>query len=129
MLHDPISDFLTRIRNAKSQQHRYVDIPVSKQKLCIAEVMKDKGFIDNFIVNEEKRTLRIYLKYGSNRASVVNDLKRVSKPGLRRYVGYREIPKILGGMGIAVVSTNHGILEGEKAREQKLGGEILCYIW
>jgi len=129
MLHDPISDFLTRIRNAKSQQHRYVDIPLSKEKIHIAKVMHENGFIDNHIVNEEKRTLRVYLKYGSNRKSVLNGLRRISKPGLRRYICHQEIPKILGGMGIAVLSTNKGILEGEKAREQKLGGEILCYIW
>ncbi|MBS0630070.1 MAG: 30S ribosomal protein S8 [Verrucomicrobia bacterium] len=129
MLHDPISDFLTRIRNAKSQLHRYVDIPLSKEKVRIAKVLHDNGFIDNSIVNEEKRTLRVYLKYGANRKSVLNGLQRVSKPGLRRYIGHREIPKILGGMGIAVLSTNKGILEGEAAREQKLGGEILCYIW
>lgn len=129
MLHDPISDFLTRIRNAKAQMHKYVDIPASKQKEHIAKVMQGSGFINSFIVNKEKKTLRVYLKYAANRTSVVNGLKRVSKPGLRRYIKHTEIPKILGGMGIAVVSTNRGILEGEQAREQKLGGEILCYIW
>lgn len=129
MFHDPISDFLTRIRNAQSQLHRYVDIPLSKEKVRIAKVLHENGFVDNYIVNEEKKTLRIYLKYGANRSSVLNGLRRVSKPGLRRYIGHREIPKILGGMGIALLSTNQGILEGEKAREQKLGGEILCYIW
>lgn len=129
MLHDPISDFLTRIRNANSQLHRYVDIPLSKEKLNIAKVLHDNGFIDNLIANQEKRTLRVYLKYGANRKAVLNGLRRISKPGLRRYIGHQEIPKILGGMGIAVLSTNKGILDGEKAREQKLGGEILCYIW
>lgn len=129
MFHDPISDFLTRIRNAQSQQHRYVDIPLSKEKVYIAKVLHEKGFVENYIVNEEKKTLRLYLKYGPNRRSVLNGLRRVSKPGLRRYIGYREIPRILGGMGIAVLSTNQGVLDGEKAREQKLGGEVLCYIW
>lgn len=129
MFHDPISDFLTRIRNAQSQLHRYVDIPLSKEKVRIAKVLHENGFVDNYVVNEEKKLLRIYLKYGANRASVLNGLRRISKPGLRRYIGHREIPKILGGMGIALLSTNQGILEGEKAREQKLGGEILCYIW
>jgi len=129
MLHDPISDFLTRIRNASGQLHRYVDIPLSKEKIRIAKVLDDNGFIENYIANEEKRTLRIYLKYGANRKAVLNGLKRISKPGLRCYSGYQDIPRVLGGMGIAIVSTNKGILDGEKAREQKLGGEILCYIW
>lgn len=129
MLHDPIADLLTRIRNAKEQRHRYVDMPVSKQKVEIAKVIQEQGFIEKMIVNEETRTLRIYLKYGANRTPVVQDLKRVSKPGLRRYIGYKDIPKILGGMGIAILSTNKGVVDGETAREQKLGGELICYIW
>jgi small subunit ribosomal protein S8 len=128
MFNDPISDFLTRMRNAQAQKHRYVDIPISKQKVNIAKVLVAQGFIEDVIVNDEKRLIRIILKY-SNRVPVVNGLKRVSKPGLRRYIGHKNIPKILGGMGIAVLSTSQGILDGEAAREQKLGGEVLCYIW
>ncbi len=129
MTHDPISDLLTRIRNAKAQCHRYVDIPLSKEKVRIAKVLEDKGFVGNTIVNEEKKTLRIFLKYSSNRNSVVHGLKRISKPGLRRYIGHKDIPRVLGGMGIAILSTNKGVLDGETARQQKLGGELICYIW
>lgn len=129
MLHDQIADLLTRIRNAQRQFHRYVDIPLSNKKLNIAKVILKQGFVKNVIVNEEKRAIRIYLKYASGREPVVHDLKRVSKPGLRRYIGYKDIPRILGGMGIAILSTSQGVLDGETAREQKLGGELLCYIW
>ena len=129
MLHDPIADFLTRIRNALGQHHRYVDVPLSKKKVQIAKVLQEQGFIDSVIVNDEKRLMRVLLKYAANRKPVVNGLKRVSSPGIRRYIGYQNIPKILGGLGIAILSTNKGILEGENAREQKLGGELLCYIW
>ncbi len=129
MLHDPISDFLTRIRNAQAQKHRYVDMPLSKLKEQIANILLEQKFIADVVVNKEKRLLRVVLRYAANRAPVVNGLKRVSKPGLRRYIGSNDIPKILGGLGIAVLSTNKGILEGETAREQKLGGELLCYIW
>ncbi|NGX58887.1 MAG: 30S ribosomal protein S8 [Chlamydiae bacterium] len=129
MLHDPISDFLTRIRNALRQRHRFVDMPLSKQKLRIAKVMQEQGFVGNVIVNEEKKLMRVVLRYANDRKPVVNGLKRISKPGLRRYIGCHEIPKILGGLGIAILSTNKGVIEGETAREQKLGGELLCYIW
>ena len=129
MLHDPIADFLTRIRNAQKEQHRYVDIPLSKLKHHIALVLQEQGFIQDVMLKKENRLMRVILKYTTNREPLVNGLKRVSKPGLRRYIGYQDIPKILGGMGIAVLSTNKGVLEGETAREQKLGGELLCYIW
>ncbi|NGX46793.1 MAG: 30S ribosomal protein S8 [Chlamydiae bacterium] len=129
MLHDPISDLLTRIRNAQKQRHRYVDVPLSKQKLHIAKVMQEQGFVGNVFVNKEKQALRVVLRYARDRKPVVNGLKRISKPGLRRYIGHNDIPKILGGFGIAILSTNKGIIEGEAAREQKLGGELLCYIW
>jgi len=129
MLHDPIADFLTRIRNAQRQKHRYVDIPLSKQKLHIASVLEKTGFVKQVIVNDEKKILRVILKYGPNLKPVMNGLKRVSKPGLRKYVGYQDIPKILGGLGIAIVSTNRGVVDGETARAEKAGGELLCYIW
>ena len=129
MLHDPIADFLTRIRNAQRQKHRYVDIPMSKQKVAIANVLESTGFIKQVIVNDEKKLVRVVLKYGPNLKPVMNGLKRVSKPGLRKYVGHQDIPKILGGLGIAVLSTNRGIIDGETARTEKSGGELLCYIW
>ncbi len=129
MFHDPISDLLTRIRNAQKQRHRYVDIPLSKEKVRIANVLHEKGFVGQIIVNEERKTVRIFLKYSPDRKAIVHGLKRISKPGVRRYTGYKDIPRVLGGMGIAILSTNKGILEGETAREQKLGGELLCYIW
>jgi len=129
MIFDPIADLLTRIRNALKQHHRYVDIPLSKQKLRIAKVLQQQGFVANVVVNEEKQLIRIMLKYGANRSPVVNGLKRISKPSLRRYIAYQDIPKILGGMGIAILSTNKGVLDGESARQQKLGGELICYIW
>jgi small subunit ribosomal protein S8 len=129
MLHDPISDFLTRIRNAIGQKHGYVDIPLSNAKHNIAKVMQEQGFVKDVLVNKEKKTLRVVLKYARDRKPVVNGLRRISKPGLRRYVGHADIPKILGGLGIAVLSTNKGIIEGETARQEKLGGELLCYIW
>jgi len=128
-MHDPIADFLTRIRNAQRQRHRYVDMPLSKLKHHIAKVMHDEGFLNNVMINEEKRTLRVFLRYGQDRKPVVNGLKRVSRPGLRRYMQSHDIPKILGGLGIAILSTNKGIMEGEAARMQKVGGELLCTIW
>jgi small subunit ribosomal protein S8 len=129
MLHDPIADFLTRIRNAKQRRHRYVDVPLSKQKMHIAKIMQEQGFIQDALVNNEKKLVRLMLKYDRSRNPAMNGLKRVSKPGRRIYIGHQRIPKVLGGLGIAILSTNKGIIEGEKAREQKLGGEILCYIW
>ncbi|NGX39624.1 MAG: 30S ribosomal protein S8 [Chlamydiae bacterium] len=129
MIFDPIADLLTRVRNAQKQRHRYVDVPLSKEKVSIAKVLLAQGFVGEVFINEKKRAFRIYLKYSSNRTPVVHGLKRVSKPGLRRYVGYKDIPKILGGMGIAVLSTSSGILDGNTAREEKLGGEMLCYVW
>lgn len=129
MLHDPIADFLTRIRNAQRQKHRHVDMPLSKQKLNIAKVLENMGFVKHSIVNDEKNVLRIVLKYGPNLKPVMNGLKRVSKPGLRKYVGHQDIPKVLGGFGIAILSTNRGVIDGETARTEKAGGELLCYIW
>ena len=129
MLHDPISDFLTRIRNAQRQCHRFVDIPLSKVKVNIAKVLEECGFIQGHIVNNEKQVIRLLLKYSKNRNPVIHGLRRISKPSVRRYTNHQEIPKILGGMGIAILSTNKGVIEGESAREQKLGGEVLCYVW
>ncbi len=128
-VNDPIADFLTRIRNAKRSRHRYVDIPLSKMKQRIAEILKEEGFLENFLVNAEKKVLRLFLKYNAKRNAVIQGLSRVSKPGLRRYAGSKEIPRVQNGMGISVVSTPKGILEGKSAKEQGVGGEILCCIW
>jgi small subunit ribosomal protein S8 len=128
-LHDPISDFLTRLRNATAAKHRYVDQALSKVKLALAKVLHEQGFIDQFSVDEEERSLRIFLRYQRDREPLIDGLKRVSKPGLRRYLGYREIPRVRGGIGIAILSTPKGIMEGEKARRERLGGELLCIIW
>lgn len=129
MLHDPISDLLTRIRNAQKQQHRYVDIPLSKQKMHIAKVLEKTRFIKEVIVNQKRKLLRVVLRYQTGLHPVINGLKRASKPGLRLYVGHKNIPKSLGGLGIVILSTNIGIIDGETAREKKVGGELLCYIW
>lgn len=128
-LHDPISDFLTRIRNANSRRHKYVDIRLSKQNVNIAKLLESQGFIEHVLLDKEKKKMRVFLKYVKGRTPVVNGVKRNSSPGLRRYIGYRNIPKILGGMGIVVLSTTKGIIDGEAARQQKLGGELLCTVW
>lgn len=128
-LNDPISDLLTRIRNAKNARHRYVDFSPSNTKIEIVKVLQQQGFVDKLLVSEEKRQARVFLKYDHGRESVIRGLKRVSSPSLRRYVGYRQIPKISGGMGIAILSTPGGILDGETARKQKVGGELLCLVW
>ena len=126
---DPIAELLTKIRNSKDAKHRYVDINLSKIKLNVIKILKEHGFIENFLLNEEKRKIRVFLKYSNDRKSIIHGLKRISKPGLRRYTKYTEIPKVLDGIGISVISTSKGILDGEKARQQKVGGEILCYVW
>ncbi len=129
MLHDPIADLLTRIRNAKNARHRFVDFRPSKIKMEIVKVLHEQGFVDKFLMNEEKGQARVFLKYASNREPVIKGLDRMSSPSLRRYVGYRQIPKIYGGMGIAILSTPGGIVDGETARKNKLGGELLCLVW
>ncbi len=129
MLHDPIADLLTRIRNAKMARHRFVDFRPSKIKIEIVRILHEQGFVDKFMVNEEKGQARVFLKYAGGREPVITGLKRMSSPSLRRYLGYREIPKIYGGMGIAILSTPGGIVDGETARKKKLGGELLCLVW
>lgn len=128
-LSDPIANLLTKIRNAKSAKHRYVDVCYSRMIKEIVEVLKHTGFIENYLVNDDKHTLRIFLKYSGLREPVIQGLKRFSKPGLRRYVGYREIPSVLGGLGISVLSTPEGVIDGETAKRKKVGGELLCYVW
>ena len=128
-LTDPIADLLTRIRNANHRQHKFVDIRLSKQNVNIAKLLEAQGFVDHVLLDKEKQRMRVFLKYVKGRGSVVNGLKRNSSPGLRRYISYRKIPKVLGGMGIVVLSTTQGIIDGETARQKKIGGELLCTIW
>jgi small subunit ribosomal protein S8 len=126
---DPIANFLTKIRNSMMAKHRYVDVCYSRMNKDIVQVLKDTGFIENYLVNEKDFKLRIFLKYSRQRESVIQQLKRISKPGLRRYVGYKEVPSILGGLGISVLSTPEGVIDGETARKKKVGGELLCTVW
>lgn len=128
---DPIADLLTRIRNSSGAQKRYVDIPFSKIKLEIVKVIKETGFISEFkeIELNSKKTLRVFLKYTKDRQPVIKQLKRESKPGLRKYVAKEQIPTVLGGMGISVLSTSQGVLEGNEAKKRNLGGELLCVAW
>jgi len=126
---DPIADLLTRIRNAKLAKHRYVDFSSSKIKVAICKLLQEQGFIEKFLVNDEKAQVRVFLKYAYGRDPVINGLKRVSMPSLRRYIGYKKIPKVYGGMGVAILSTPKGIVDGETARKLKVGGELLCLIW
>ncbi len=128
-LSDPIADLLTRIRNAASAKHRHVDARATKLLINLVKVMQKLGFVEKFLIKEEERKMRIFLKYAEGRESLITGLKRVSRPGLRRYVGHTEIPRIDGGMGLVVLSTSKGVLDGESAREQGVGGELLCFIW
>jgi small subunit ribosomal protein S8 len=126
---DPIAELLTKIRNAKGAQHRYVDLSFSKMKVQILEIMKSHGFIENFLVNEEQFKIRVFLRYTKSRESVLHGLDRISTSGLRRYIGYADIPRIFNGMGIAILSTPRGVMDGETARNLKVGGELLCTVW
>ncbi len=127
---DTVADLLTRIRNAKDAKHKYVDVRFSKLNQSIIDVLKDKGYVTSFLVNAKKRQIRVFLKYIKNtRDNVIHGLKRMSKPGLRNYVGYQNIPRVFSGLGIAILSTPSGVIEGEKARELKVGGELLCLVW
>ena len=128
-IHDPISDLLTRIRNAKTAKHRYVDVPKSKELLSVLNILAEKGFVEKLLVNDEKRIVRAYLKYASGRQSVISILNRVSTPGRRVYVSYKDIPTVLSGLGVAIVSTSKGVVDGEKAKAMKVGGELLCVVW
>lgn len=128
---DPIADMLTRVRNAALARHDSVDVPYSNIKLAIAKILEQEGFIESFNVREDKtrRFLRLQLKYDNERKPVVTGLRRVSRPGLRVYAGMHDIPRVLGGMGTVVVSTNRGIMTGREARRRHLGGELLAEIW
>jgi small subunit ribosomal protein S8 len=129
---DPIADMLTRIRNANTAKHDTVDVPASKIKLSIANILLDEGYIKSYDVIDEgvAKNIRITLKYGADKNErVIAGLKRISRPGLRVYASAAEMPKVLGGLGIAIVSTNKGILTDKQAREANVGGEVLAYIW
>src|SRR5215468_11675632 len=131
MMSDPIADLLTRIRNASRAEHEKVDIPASKLKLRITEVLKEEGFVKNFRVIEDNKqgTLRVYLKYGAGGEKMISGLVRVSRPGRRVYVGKDDIPTVLGGMGVVILSTSRGVVTDRESRRQQLGGEVLAYVW
>ncbi len=131
MTSDPIADMLTRVRNALSARHPKVDVPASKLKAEIVRIMKEEGYILNFKVAEEgvKRTIKIYLKYGDNNSPVISRIERVSRPGCRVYVGQSDIPRVLGGLGINILTTPRGVMTGRTAHKEGIGGEILCQIW
>lgn len=132
MTMDPIADMLTRIRNANTAKHDTVDVPASKMKLAIAGILLDEGYIKKYDIVEDGnfKTIRIALKYGADKNDrVISGIKRISKPGLRVYAGRDELPKVLGGLGIAIISTNQGVITDKKARELNVGGEVLAFVW
>ena len=128
---DPIADMLTRIRNANSALHETVEIPASKMKAAVLAILKDEGFVKEVetIENEKHATLKVTLKYGYNNEKVITGIKRISKPGLRVYAKKEELPRVLGGLGIAVISTSKGIMSDKQARKEGLGGEVIAYVW
>lgn len=128
---DPIADMLTRIRNANQVRHEKVEIPGSNIKRSIAEILKNEGYVRDaeFVDDNQQGVIRVFLKYGKGQERVITGLKRISKPGLRVYVNHDNIPRVLGGLGVAIISTSKGILTDRDARNQGLGGEVLCYIW
>ena len=129
MLNDPIADMLTRIRNAALQKHRYVDVRASKMITSILSVMKDTGFVLDYVSGENQKEIRVFLRYHLNKFSLIQGLKRVSKPGRRIYVGWQDVPVVQNGLGLALVSTSKGIMSGQKAKNEKVGGEFICTIW
>jgi small subunit ribosomal protein S8 len=128
---DPIADLITRIRNANSAKHDTVDVPASNMKKAITQILLDEGYIKNFQVVEDNKqgVIKISLKYGSNKSHVITGLRRVSKPGLRIYTNCEEMPKVMRGLGIAIVSTSNGIMTDRQARKENVGGEILAFVW
>lgn len=128
---DPIADMLTRIRNSNNAKHETVDVPASNMKKAIAEILLNEGFIKGYdIIDDNKQgIIRIQLKYGKNNERVITGLKRISKPGLRVYAKRDEIPRVLGGLGIAILSTSKGIMTDKAARKEGVGGEVICYVW
>ena len=129
---DPIADMLTRIRNANTSKHDTVDVPASKMKIAIAEILFNEGYIQKFEIVEDGnfKNIRITLKYGKDKnEKIITGLKRISKPGLRVYAGKEDLPRVLGGLGIAIISTNQGVVTDKQARKLNVGGEVLAYIW
>ncbi len=129
---DPIADMLTRIRNANTAKHDTVDVPASKMKLAIADILLEEGYIKKYDIIEDGnfKTIHISLKYGADKNDkIISGIKRISKPGLRVYAGKDELPKVLGGLGIAIISTNQGVITDKKARELQVGGEVLAFVW
>lgn len=128
---DPIADMLTRIRNASNAKHETVDIPASNMKKQIAQILVDEGYIKSYnVVDDGKQdTIKVILKYGPNKSQVIQGMKRVSKPGLRIYVGSDEIPKVMRGLGVAIVSTSKGVMTDKAARKENVGGEVLAFVW
>ena len=130
---DPVADMLTRIRNANTVFHEMVDMPMSKLRLEIARILKDEGYIRNYkTVTDPKlpvQTLRVYMSYGSGRERVIQGVRRISKPGRRIYVRREDVPKVMGGLGIALISTSSGLMTDAEARRRGLGGEVMCYVW
>jgi small subunit ribosomal protein S8 len=129
MHQDPISDLLTRLRNALTARRRFVDLGLSRQKHEILKVLEKQGFIEHILVDEEHKKMRVFLRYADGREPLLQGLKRISKPSLRNYIKRDEIPKISGGLGVAILSTSQGIVDGETARVKGIGGELLCYVW
>ncbi|MBR1647120.1 MAG: 30S ribosomal protein S8 [Selenomonadaceae bacterium] len=128
---DPIADMLTRIRNANSVYHEKVEIPGSKIKIAIADVLKREGYIKDyrFVEDNKQGILTVMLKYGPEREKVITGIKRISRPGLRQYIKRKDLPRVLGGLGIAIISTSQGILSDKQARKAGLGGEVIAYVW
>ena len=132
MTNDPIADMLTRIRNANTAKHDTVDVPASKMKIAIADILLNEGYITKYDIVEDGnfKTIRITLKYGADKnEKVISGLKRISKPGLRVYASCEELPRVLGGLGTAIISTNQGVITDKEARKLQVGGEVLCFIW
>lgn len=128
---DPIADMLTRIRNANTVGHKEVEIPASKMKKAIAQILLDEGFIANYeiISDNAQGTIKVELKYGPGREKTIYGIKKISKPGLRVYAKADKVPKVLGGLGIAILSTSHGVITDKEARKLGVGGEVICYVW
>ncbi len=128
---DPIADMLTRVRNALQARHAKVDVPASRLKLDIARILKEEGYITNFKIAEDgaKKSIRIYLKYTNGNVPVISRIERVSRPGCRVYSGSRDVPRVLGGLGINILTTPQGVMTGSAARKENVGGEVLCQVW
>ncbi|MBQ1958961.1 MAG: 30S ribosomal protein S8 [Firmicutes bacterium] len=128
---DPIADMLTRIRNANTVGHETVEIPASKMKKAIAEILKAEGFIADYEVIEDNKqgTIKVTMKYGAHKERVISGIKKISKPGLKVYAKADEVPRVLGGLGIAIISTSHGVVSDKEARKLGVGGEVICYVW